>query len=141
MRSGELADQVAVNLGLSYGDYLDAQFLRPAWKERLTVILGGGWVTRAELGDAPGEILGGANYFHSARSEVLVRVERAICHLILHERSLVARVAATSVDHAEQAVRAAEAALPEVDSTDREVSARFWWWTQHGPTDLARMLP
>ena len=70
-----------------------------------------------------------------------MRVDRAICHLILHERSLVGRVAATSVDHAEQALGAVGAALPEVDSTDREVSARFLWWAQHGPAELARMLP
>jgi hypothetical protein len=110
------------------------QFLRLAWSERLTTISGGGWTTRAELADAPGEVLGGAEYFHSARSEVLVRVEHAICHLILHERSLVARVAAASAAGAERALAAVASALPEVDSTDREVSARFWWSAQHGPS-------
>jgi hypothetical protein len=35
------------------------------------------------LDDASGEMLGAANYFHSARSEVLARVDQAICHLIL----------------------------------------------------------
>ena len=141
MASEELTDQVAVNIGLSYGDYVDAQFIRLAWSERLTAILGGGWITRAELDDAPGEVLGGANYFHSARSEVLVRIDRAICHLILNERSLVARVAAKSTGHAKQALEAVAFTLPEVDATDREVSARFWWWGQHGLADLARMLP
>ena len=141
MDSAELTDHVAVNVSLSYGDYVDAQLLRLAWTQRLTTIRAGGWITRAELADAPGEVLGGATYFHSARSEVLVRVDHAICHLILHERSLVARVAAACDNGAEEALAAVASALPEVDSTDREVSARFWWWAQHGPAELARMLP
>jgi hypothetical protein len=111
------------------------------WAERLTTILGGGWITRAELDDAPGAVLGGANYSHSARSEVLVRVDRAICHVILQERSLVARVAATSTAHAKHATGAIASALPEVDETDREVSARFWLWAPNVPQELARMLP
>jgi ATPase family associated with various cellular activities (AAA) len=89
----------------------------------------------------PGELLGGAEYFHGARSEALVRVEGALCQLILQERSLVVRTAARSPEHAEHALRAVAKALPEVDDGDREVSARFWWWTQHGPAELARMLP
>jgi hypothetical protein len=141
MGSAELTDQAAVNVGLNYGDYVDAQFMRLAWQERLTMIRGGGWITRAELDAAPGDVLGAADYFHGARTEVLVRVEQAICQLILQERSLVARVAAASIADADQALATVAAALPEVDASDREVSARFWWWSQHGPAELARMLP
>jgi hypothetical protein len=132
---------VAVNISLNYADYIDAHFMRLAWEEGLTTIHGGGWITRAELTEAPGEVLAAADYFHSARTEVLVRVEHGLCQLILQERSLVARVAAASAAHAELALTAVGTALPEADTTDREVSARFWWWTEHGPTELARMLP
>lgn len=141
MSSADLPGSLSVNVGLSYSDYLDAHFLRLAWEERLTTIRGGGWITRAGLDEPPGELLGGARYFHSARHEVLVRLEQAICHLTLHERSLMARVAAASGEGADRALQAVSSALPEVDPSDREVSARFWWWTQHGPTELARMLP
>jgi hypothetical protein len=141
MTATELPNNFSINVALSYRDYVDAQFLRVAWGEGLTTIRGSSWITRAELSNPPGEVLGGASYFHSARDEALVRVEGAICHLILHERSLVTRIAARSAVHAEQALAAIASALPEVDAGDREVSARFWWWTQHGPTELARMLP
>lgn len=133
-------EKLSISVDLNYRDYIDAQFLRLAWAEELTTIRGGGWITRADLADAPGEVLGGARYFHSAQQEVLVRVGEAICHLILHERSLVARVAASGATHADRVMEIIASALPEVDARDREVSARFWWWTQQGPAELARML-
>src|ERR1019366_8272621 len=65
MDSAELTDQVPVNVGLDYGDYVDAQFMRLAWQERLTTIRAGGWISRAELDDVPDEVLGAADYFRS----------------------------------------------------------------------------
>jgi hypothetical protein len=141
MQPADSIEKVSVSVDLSYRDYVDAQFLRQAWEERLTIMRGAGWITRAELADAPGELLGGAEYFHGSRNEALVRIEGALCQLILQERSLFVRTAARSPEHAERALAAVAAALPEVDDRDREVSARFWWWNQHGPAELARMLP
>ena len=43
-----------LTVDLSYRDYVEAHFLRLAYAEGLMTILGGGWVTRAELSDAPG---------------------------------------------------------------------------------------
>jgi hypothetical protein len=88
-----------------------------------------------------GEMLGRADYLHSPSKERIVRLERAICHLILHERSLIARVAARDANNAEAAMRRIAEALPEVNSGDRDVPARFWWSGPNGPRSLARMLP
>jgi ATPase family associated with various cellular activities (AAA)/Domain of unknown function (DUF5925) len=128
-------------IGLSYRDYVEAHFLRLAYAEGLMTVIGAGWVTSGDLGDAPGEMLGRADYFHSANKERVVRLQRAICHLILNERSLVVRVAARDATDAESAMRRLTGALPEVKVSEREVPARFWWWAPNGPRSLSRMLP
>jgi hypothetical protein len=43
---------LAVNL--HYRDYVEAHFIRLAYSEGLMTVIGAGWVTRAELDDAPG---------------------------------------------------------------------------------------
>jgi hypothetical protein len=136
-----MAENLNLAVGLNYRDYVEAHFIRLAYAEGLMAVIGAGWVTRAALDDAPGEMLGRADYFHNASKERVVRLERAICHLILNERSLVVRVAAPDAADAEAALRTIANALPEVHSADREVPARFWWWASTFPRDLARMLP
>jgi hypothetical protein len=136
-----LAENLNLAVGLNYRDYVEAHFIRLAYAEGLMTVIGAGWVTRAELDNAPGEMLGRADYFHSARRERVLRLDRAVCHLTLSERSLVVRVAAPDVADAEAALRTVADALPEVDSTDREFPARFWWWASNFPRDIARMLP
>jgi hypothetical protein len=86
-------------------------------------------------------VVGRADYSHAGRKERVVRLDGAICHLILSERLLVARVAAPDATGAEAALREIAKALPEVDPADREVPAWFWWWASNFPSDLARMLP
>ena len=141
MTVAPVAENLSLGVGLNYRDYVEAHFIRLAYAEGLMTVIGAGWVTRADLSDAPGEVLGRADYFHSASKERVVRLDQAVCHLILHERSLVARIAARDVASAEAALGTIGEALPEVDAADREVPARFWWWAQHGPAELARMLP
>jgi hypothetical protein len=136
-----VSENLNLAVGLNYRDYVEAHFIRVAYAEGLMTVIGAGWVTRTDLSDAPGEMLGRADYVHSASRERVVRLDRAVCHLILNERSLVVRAAAQDVADAEAALRTIADALPEVDSADRDVPARFWWWAPNVPRDLARMLP
>jgi hypothetical protein len=136
-----MAESLNLAVDLNYRDYVEAHFIRLAYAEGLMTVIGAGWVTRADLKDAPGETLGRVDYFHSASKERVIHLDRAICHLILNERSLIVRVAAPDMANAESALRTIATALPEVDSADRELPARFWWWASSFPRDLARMLP
>lgn len=131
----------SISLNLDYRNVVDVAFLRTAAREGLTTVLGGGWITRSSIADAPGEVLAEADYFHSARDDVLVRLPAGICHLILSERSLTVRVAAPDRASATRVREEVAAALPEVDIGDREVPVRFWWWQPQVAQDLARMLP
>lgn len=135
------AVEPSISLNLDYRNVVDVAFLRTAAREGLTTVLGGGWITRSSIADAPGEVLAEADYFHSARDDVLVRLPAGICHLILSERSLTVRVAARDRASATRVREEVAAALPEVDIGDREVPVRFWWWQPQVAQDLARMLP
>ena len=135
------AVEPSVSLNLDYNSVVDVAFLRTAAAEGLTTILGGGWITRSSIDGAPGEVLAEADYFHSARDETLVRLPEGICHLILSERSLIVRIAARDRASAMRVRGEVLAALPEVESGDREVPVRFWWWQPAVARDLARMLP
>lgn len=94
----DVLDTAALRLhyNLDYRNVLDARFLRLIVTEELTTLLGAGWITRATLDEVPGEALGHASYFHAASSERLVRLPHGIAHIILTERSLVVRIAASS---------------------------------------------
>jgi hypothetical protein len=135
------ATEPSVSLNLDYNSVVDVAFLRRAAVEGLTTILGGGWITRSSIDGAPGEVLAEADYFHSARDEALVRLPEGICQLILSERSLIVRIAARDRASAMRVRGEVLAALPEVESGDREVPVRFWWWQPAVARDLARMLP
>jgi hypothetical protein len=130
----------ALNINLDYRSLLDARFLQMVMSEGLSTTVGMRWVTRCSLDAAPGEELGRAEYFYNATDEVLVRLPQAICHLILHERSLTVRTAAGSPSAAREAADLLVEALPEVGDDDREVPVRFWWWQPNVARDLARML-
>lgn len=128
-------------LNLQSTDTVDAAFLRTALGEGLTTVLGGGWITRSSLEDAPGELLAEADNTQSAREQAFIRLPMGIGHLTLSERSLTFRIAAADRSAAMQVRRKIAQALPEVDSADREVPVRFWWWQPMVAQELARMLP
>jgi hypothetical protein len=70
---------LAVNL--HHRDYVEAHFIRLAYSEGLMTVIGAGRVTRAELDDAPGDMLGRTDDFHSAQKErVLERHPRVHFH-------------------------------------------------------------
>jgi hypothetical protein len=139
----DIADTAALGLhyNLDYRNVLDARFLRLILTEEFTTLLGAGWITRSTLDDAPGEALGHACYFHAGSSETLVRLPDGIAHIILTERSLVVRIAASSQSAAACVRSAVSTALPEVDEEDIEAPVRFWWWQPHVAQDMARMMP
>lgn len=130
----------AMGINLEYPRLLDARFLDIVVNEDLNATIGMSWVTRSSLDDAPGEEIGRAEYFYNATDEVLVRLPRAVCHLIQQERSLTVRIAATSPGGAREAGELIAGSLPEVGDDDREVPVRFWWWQPNHARDLARML-
>lgn len=123
-----------------YRDIVDSAFLRLVLGEGLKVIVGAGWITRGMLEEAPGEVVLQASYHHAASSEALLRVSDGLVHLILSDRSLVARIAAASADGAERIREQLALALPEVDGEDLELPARFWWWQPNVAQDMARMI-
>jgi hypothetical protein len=96
-----MSAELALTHNTDYRDIVDAAFLRRVLEDNLQVILGAGWITRATIADAPGEILMQASYHHAASSEVLLRLPEGLVHLILSDRSLVARVGARSSAAAE----------------------------------------
>lgn len=123
-----------------YRDIVDSMFLRLVLDEGLTAIVGAGWITRLTLNDAPGEVVLQASYHHAASSEALVRLPEGLVHLMLSDRSLVARIAAASADGADRIREQLAVAMPEVDGEDLEVPARFWWWQPNVAQDLASMI-
>jgi hypothetical protein len=130
-----------LNTEYSYRNYVDAHFLRLAYADGLLTIVGGKWVTAASINHASGDLLGGASYAFDGHQERLVRMGTALCHLIQNEQSLVVRVAAGSSDEAEQVIAELRNTIPELEPVEREVPARFWWWTPSGPCELARSIP
>lgn len=132
--------ELSLTHNTDYRDIVDSAFLRLVFGERLKVIVGAGWITRATLSDAPGEVVLQASYHHAASSEALLRAPDGLIHLILSDRSLVARIAAGSTAGAERIREQLARALPEVDGEDLEVPARFWWWQPHVAQDMARMI-
>lgn len=125
---------------VSYRGIVDAAFLRHMLHEGLSTFVGVGWVTRSDLSDAPGTVLMHASYNHASSSEALVRLPDGLAHLILSERSLVLRIASTSDAAAERIRNEIAFAMPEVDGTNLEVPARFWWWQPQMAQELARMI-
>ena len=61
--------------------------------------------------------------------------------MILSDRSLVARIAASSVEATTSIQDQLKAALPEAVGDELEVPVRFWWWQSSFAQDMARMLP
>ena len=125
MDSSGGAANSAFNLGsnIGYHDIIDAEFMRTLFDERLLTVRGHGWITRAGIDQAPGEVIARASYFHSAREECLVRVEQALAHIILSDRALTVRVAAGDRPAAEAALDEIRAALPDVEGADQCRSA------------------
>lgn len=98
---------------------VDARFLRASFERELAVVQGDSWITRAGLDDAPGTTVARASYFHAAQQESLVELDEAITHLILNDRALVARVAATDEQVAAAALQILREAMPEVATAIR----------------------
>lgn len=132
---------MSVDVGLEYRKYVDAYFLQTAFSEGLMTMRGSAWATQASLQDAPGELVASAEYFHGATEEALVRLADGLCQLILSERSLTVRIAASSRMAADRALDAIATALPEVAGGDRRVAVTFWWWQPMVARKLARMMP
>jgi len=130
-----------LHYNLDYRTLVDAKFLRRVVEDRLLSVRGDTWITASQLDDCPGETLAEVSYFHSAQAERLVRLADAVAHLILHERSLTVRVAATSAAGCAAATGELRRALPEVHGADQQAPVRFWWWQPNVAREIARMMP
>lgn len=132
---------VGLNYSVDYRNVIDARFLSASFARDLAVVQGDSWITRAGLGDAPGQVIARASYFYAAQQECLVELNGALAHLILNDRALTARVAATDESLASATLEALRAAMPEVAGGDQEVPVRFWWWQPNVAQEMARMMP
>jgi len=132
---------VGLNYNVDYRNVIDARFLRASFARDLAVVQGDSWITRAGLADAPGQVIARASYFYSAQQECLVELNGALAHLILNDRALTARVAATDESLASTTLEALRVAMPEVAGGDQEVPVRFWWWQPNVAQEMARMMP
>lgn len=139
--SGPIAEALDVAIPLHYTDLADAEFLRIVHLEGLTTVRGSGWVTDADLESAPGDHIVDVSYFSSGQHERVVRFDGALCHLILRERWLAVRAAATDAATAESAIARLADALPDEGGTERDVSAYFWWLSpSRGEQKIARAV-
>lgn len=132
--------ELSLTHNTDYRDIVDSMFLRLVLAEQLSVVLGAGWITRAVLADAPGDVVFQASYHHAASCEALLRLPDGLAHVMLSDRSLVARIAAASIDGADRMRAQIADSMPEVDGEDLEVPARFWWWQPPVAQELARMI-
>ena len=139
MTISDINQTFSIHADLNYPNYIDNHFLRLAYLGGLMTIVGGDWITDASVDDAPGELLGGADYRYNGSRERLIQVGGALCHVVLNGKSLLIRAAAKSAAEARAAIAEVRVALPATQSTPGEVPIRFWWLVErHGPANVVR---
>lgn len=135
------ARPLSLSHDVDYRSIADARFVQEVLDRRLEVVKGDAWSTRSELTDAPGETILDLSYYHSATNERLIELDGAIAQLMLHERSLVVRMAAIDAAHAASGLKLLREGLPEAADTEIEVAVRFWWWQSPVAQQMTRMIP
>jgi hypothetical protein len=124
-----------------YFDVIDALFLERVVETPFRFMRGDGWLTSADESLAPGALIAKADYHRAGRLELLLDLEDSLVHLVLHERSLHARVAAETEEAIDAALAALRVAMPLDEGDQQSVPVKFRWWDGDGSRDMGRRLP